>query len=163
MRPPRRFSSGVTLIELMVAFTVLAILLRMAVPSFTEMLAVKQLNGTMAQLMADLQYARAETAARNTPLKVTFSGTGYTVSQDPDGDGTWEDLRVAALTNGITVSEGSGTVILYNPRRGTAEITPSGSEITLSKITSAATHALKVAVLVTGRPQCTLVSGNAKC
>jgi prepilin-type N-terminal cleavage/methylation domain-containing protein len=68
MRRQRAF----TLIELMVVVAVLAIIATLAAPSFRELILMQRLRGSNAQLVTDMQFARAEAASRGTLLRVSF-------------------------------------------------------------------------------------------
>ena len=63
---------GVTLIEMMVAIAVLAILLAIAVPSFNDFRQRSALRGATEQLVAVLANARFESVKRNTAVTVNF-------------------------------------------------------------------------------------------
>jgi prepilin-type N-terminal cleavage/methylation domain-containing protein len=83
--PCRRPSRGFTMIELMVAVAIIAVLLAVAAPSFIGYLAKQRVEGVASELGTDLQYARSEAVARNTEVRVTF-GTGcYVVHTQPTG------------------------------------------------------------------------------
>lgn len=70
---------GVTLIELMVVVAILAILLMVATPSFTDFLARKRVEGALTELTADLNFARSEAVVRNTNVSVTFGSGCYVI------------------------------------------------------------------------------------
>lgn len=57
-------ATGLTLIELMVVLAVVAILATLAAPSFADFILLQRLKSVNAQLVTDLQYARAEAASR---------------------------------------------------------------------------------------------------
>jgi len=76
-----RKQGGVTLIELMVAISVLGVLLALAVPSFSRMIQDGQNRTAAESLLNGLQMARAEALRRNT--QVRFSLT------DQDGKVAW--------------------------------------------------------------------------
>lgn len=75
MKPVR----GFTLVELMVAVAVVAVLLTLAAPSFYDFILVQRLKGINAQLVTDMQFARSEASSRGVHVQVIFSATG------PDG------------------------------------------------------------------------------
>jgi type IV fimbrial biogenesis protein FimT len=60
MKPGR----GFTLVELMVAIAVIAILVTLAAPSFYNFILVQRLKGINAQLVTDMQFARSEATSR---------------------------------------------------------------------------------------------------
>jgi type IV fimbrial biogenesis protein FimT len=60
---------GVSLIELMVAITVLAIALAIGIPSFGEWISNMQIRSTAESLQNGLQFARSEAVRRNNPTQ----------------------------------------------------------------------------------------------
>jgi len=87
MRPAR----GFTLPEILIVITVLAVLLGVGMPSFTEFMRGQRVKTASFDLFSTLVHARSEAITRNTTVTVT------PVS--------------AAWTNGWTVTESGGTVI----------------------------------------------------
>ncbi len=84
----RRLGAGFTLIEVLVVVALIAIVLAVAVPSFKSMILTQRLKSVHSQLVTDLQFARAEAAARNQPVYWRFgqsSGviTCYTIYTTP--------------------------------------------------------------------------------
>jgi type IV fimbrial biogenesis protein FimT len=69
--PPR----GFTLVELMVGVAVVVILLAIAAPAMTQLVAQKRLKSVNAELITSLQYARTEAVARNSSIKVMFESS----------------------------------------------------------------------------------------
>lgn len=68
--PARR--SGFTLVELLIVIALVAIILTIGVPSFNNFIVNQRLKSVNAELVTDLQYARAEAASRNKPVFVSF-------------------------------------------------------------------------------------------
>jgi type IV fimbrial biogenesis protein FimT len=66
MKPGR----GFTLVELMVAIAVVAVLVTLAAPSFYDFILVQRLKGINAQLVTDMQFARSEAASRGVDVHV---------------------------------------------------------------------------------------------
>ncbi len=92
---------GVTLIELMIAIAVMAILLAIGVPSFTVWLQNSQIRTATESIVNGLQLARAEAVRRNAQVSFTL------------GPGTsWEVRTVTgnALIQSRASSEGSPNV-----------------------------------------------------
>ena len=71
--PPPAAQRGVTLIEILTAVTILAILTVVAAPSFDAVRNRARLRGVADNLYADLQYARSEAVQRNSTVSVSFS------------------------------------------------------------------------------------------
>lgn len=61
---------GFTLIELMVAVALVAILVALAAPPFRQMIEMQRLRGTHDQLATDIQFARSEAARLRVPVHV---------------------------------------------------------------------------------------------
>jgi type IV fimbrial biogenesis protein FimT len=76
---------GFTLIELMVAIMVLAILLGVAVPSFRDAALGSRLTAYANDLVASAQIARSEAIKRNAPVRLCVSAGGAACE-----DGSWE-------------------------------------------------------------------------
>lgn len=74
-------NKGFTLIELMIALAILAILSTIAAPSFSTMLANYRVRTGAEGIIAGLQLARAEAIRRNTNVSFTLNtATGWTVA-----------------------------------------------------------------------------------
>lgn len=73
-----RRGRGVTLVELIVAVSVLGILLALAAPAFGDMVLKQRLRGIHAQLVTDLQFARSQAAATGREVNVRIRGPGST-------------------------------------------------------------------------------------
>lgn len=67
---------GFTLIEMMFVVAVLAILLTIAAPSMTNMIAMARLKSANAELVTGIQYARAEAIAHHVPVYIDFGAGG---------------------------------------------------------------------------------------
>lgn len=73
-----RLSGGFTLIELMVAVAVLAILSAIAIPQMTRMITMARVSGTMNEYIAGVNLARAEAVSRG--VRVTICAAASTTS-----------------------------------------------------------------------------------
>lgn len=82
-RPRAAAARGVTLIELLVAFAVLAIGLAAAAPSLTSQIAAWRVQGAAESIVGGLNYARAEAVRRNRAVAFTLdaAGRGWSVAQ----------------------------------------------------------------------------------
>lgn len=111
--PLHRRAAGVTLVELMIAVSLISILLGLAVPSLTEVMAKMRLEGAVNNLATDLQFARSEALQHRTAvtLSTATSGTTYGIS--------------SAGTTVKTVNPGGVTftgdvAVTFDPLRGLA-------------------------------------------
>ncbi|MFJ3262427.1 GspH/FimT family pseudopilin [Pseudomonas sp. NPDC086581] len=87
---PQPVQRGFTLIEAMVTIAILAILLGIAVPSFDLLINRNRAQSTGKQLVAVLQYARAQAQIGHQPVRVT-----------PQSSGDWtSELSVGRLRGG---------------------------------------------------------------
>jgi len=74
----RRSHAGLTLIELVTALTIVAIVTVFAVPSFEDFRVRERLKGAANNLYTDLQFARSEAVQRNAQVSVSFvTGAGW--------------------------------------------------------------------------------------
>lgn len=87
-----RDNSGFTIIELMVAIAVVAILLTVGVPSFASLIERQQLSGAAQTFASDLRRAKSDAIARGPGGSVTV-----TLASDSSA-GTWS----YAITNSGT-------------------------------------------------------------
>jgi prepilin-type N-terminal cleavage/methylation domain-containing protein len=115
--------AGFTLIELMVAIGVFAVLIAVATPNLLATLPSLRLNDAARQVATDLQMARMKAIAQNSPNTVTFNtSTGvYTFTL------TTESIDIDQLYPGITFSSVSANPVFTS--RGNASTT---ATITLS-------------------------------
>jgi prepilin-type N-terminal cleavage/methylation domain-containing protein len=68
----QRHALGLTVIEMMVAVAVVAVLAALAAPSLLDFLARQRVAAVNAELVTDLKFARSEAVARNREVYITF-------------------------------------------------------------------------------------------
>src|SRR5215207_645576 len=91
----RAHARGFTIIELMTALVIAAILMAVAVPSFRNASLGSQLSSAANNLLASVQLARSEAIKRNVAVTLCASADGATCA----GGGGWEQgwvVRAAA-------------------------------------------------------------------
>ena len=94
---------GFSLIELMIAVTIFAIAMMLALPSFTEWIQGQQIRVATEAILNGLQVARAEAIRRNLPVQIVFGpGTAWAVTEMTSG---------AAVQNRVA-EEGSVNAVL---------------------------------------------------
>lgn len=124
---------GFTMVELMIVVAVMAVIVLIAAPSFRELIEIQRLRGINAQLVTDLQAARAAAVARSSVMRVSFRSSGsmscYTLYTSP-GNSTRCDCRLgpgSACTGsmvevrtvqvpaslGVTVAPPSGSIAAF--------------------------------------------------
>lgn len=74
-----QFQAGATLVELMIAVTILAMLLVMGMPSYSSWLQNSQLRTATQAVENGLQLARAEAVRRNTRVAFTVTGNDWSI------------------------------------------------------------------------------------
>lgn len=92
-----RRSDGVTLIELMIAISIMGILMAIATPSFLQMRQNAQFRQAAADFASALREARARTASANLEHRVEFpvmTPNQYTITQGDRSSGStnWNSI-----------------------------------------------------------------------
>lgn len=125
---------GFSIIELMITLVILAIMMSMAVPSFTKMIRDNRLQTSSTSLMGAFNLARAEAIRRGKPVSicavddVTASPpvcgitweTGWAIFIDANGDNVinaGEVFRIGDSMGGVLVT-GGPTLVTFSPRGG---------------------------------------------
>lgn len=111
------YSKGFTLIELMVTIAVLAIVVTVAAPSFSGLLADNRASALANELQGALQLARSEAIKRRETVTVCRSNA----DQDECADGTnWAGGWLVALADGevIKVWDPAAGAVIVGPTAG---------------------------------------------
>jgi len=168
--------SGFTLVELMVAIVVVAILLGIAIPSFTEMTLSSRLRSYANDLVASANLARAEAIKRNAvvALCVSTDGTSCAVGSWEQGWLVFHDAdKSGALDAGETVIQrqqaaASGYLISSSDAVSVINFQPSGVGSTQTTLTvcrqtpSEGSQERVVTISATGRTSVAKTT-NASC
>ncbi len=122
-------SRGMTLLELMMALTVVAILVAIAVPSFQQVTASSRTASAINDFITAVTLARSEALRRATPTRVCASAnladcsgapdwaTGWVVFVDIDNDGVVDDdelVQTFAPLGASLTATGSAASVGYN-------------------------------------------------
>lgn len=105
---------GFTLIELMIAIAIAAILLSIAIPSFQSVIQNSRASALATEITAALNTARTEAVKRSEPVRVCPSSDGATCT------GSWEDGWIVLLDSNNEVLQvwqapGGSAVIEQTP------------------------------------------------
>jgi type IV fimbrial biogenesis protein FimT len=90
-RMPRDRTEGFTLVELLTVLTIVAILVKLATPSFDDFLTGQQVRSFTADLQSSVLFARSEAATRATDVSVVPNG------------GDWSNGWVIQLVDGTVL------------------------------------------------------------
>src|SRR6056297_3111798 len=116
----RAGQSGFTVMELLLAIAVLAIVTTLALPAFTQFIQNNRLAAEANEMVASFQFARSEALKRGVPVQVCSSSNG----RGCDG-GNWEQGWIAMADPGGTDEEvlrvwaSPGDDFTFNPTGGT--------------------------------------------
>lgn len=103
-------NNGFSLIEPMIAITIIGLLLVIAIPSYSEWIQNTQIRTATESIQNGLQLARAEAVRRNAAIQFNLgTGTGWTISVVSD----------SSVVQTRTAAEGSANV--------TVTVTPAGA------------------------------------
>ena len=116
-------SRGFTMIELLVTMTVAAILVMLALPSYTEFMRNTRIRGTADSIAGGLRQAQTEAIRMNRPIEfIVDPATGWSI-RDPDIPGLGADARTLhteAFTEGagqldVDPSPPASAMLTYSP------------------------------------------------
>jgi len=166
--------SGVTLLELMVALAIAAILLTMALPGFSSLARSSRLSSVTNEFVSSLHLARSEAIKRNSHVVMCKSATGGSCAASGGWNQGWlmfhDGNNNAVLDIGETVIltrqpfpeglsfEGNGWIaryISYTPSgatRTTSGILQVGT-LTVCEQSAGPTSARQIVISRTGRPR----------
>ncbi len=82
-----KHESGMTLIELLVAITVLTILIGVGVPTYDRLSVSNRLSSQVNELVASVHYARSEAIKRGSPVQLCVANGSHT--DCAAGSGNW--------------------------------------------------------------------------
>ncbi|MFO1317203.1 MAG: GspH/FimT family pseudopilin [Burkholderiales bacterium] len=110
---------GFSLIELMMALAILAMLLVLAAPNYAAWVADGQIRAGAESIVGGMRIAYAEAIKRNQPVEFILdptTGTGGWTVQLPDATGIrTEHFGEGAKLAAYTAAPGSATTVTFNP------------------------------------------------
>ena len=144
--------AGMTLIEVLIGFTIIGLLLTLGVPSFTAWLQNLQLRNASESIFNGLQLARANAVQRNKSVTFTMAGP----------DSSW---AVTIDTPSLALSE-PGTVQTRSAAEGTPNAVITTTNPTISFDGLGKTNLPAAATIQVTNPTggtCAAVAGNMRC
>ena len=155
---------GFTLTEVLVVVSVLAILLAIAVPSFSDALLGSRLRSYANNLVASVHFARSEAIKRNAVVTLCASSNGTSCS------GTWKNGWIILAGAAVVIQTQQAVDVNYKitGTNTTLSFQPTGVGATQDTITicrespSAGSQEREVRISATGRPSVTKTS-NGSC
>lgn len=155
---------GFTLIELMVTIAVLAILLGIAIPSFTDSTLGSKLRTQANDLVAGTVLARSEAIKRNQTVALCASSNGSSCT------GTWSEGWIVLSTDGTVIMKhaAAATGFLVTSAQSSLTFQPTGIGSTATSLVvcratpSVGSQERVVTISATGRASVTKTT-NASC
>jgi type IV fimbrial biogenesis protein FimT len=123
----RMHSSGFTVIEVMIAVAVLAVLISLAAPGFQSFIVSTRLTGQVNDLIATLSLARSEAAARGRTAQVCQAASATSCSSTAGDNGWASGYIVWADTNGNSAMASTEIIKYIPPLDGGVSVTASNS------------------------------------
>lgn len=152
----RTLIKGFTMIELMVAVGIMAILVAIAAPSFTDILASMRMRATAYDLVGDLVLARSEALKRGTDVTITPAATGWT--------GGWTVTSAVAGADPVSKRNAVGSGVVFTSSTNTVVFDKNGRNagavnVTRFSLAQGSTNKRCISLDPSGRPK----SSNTAC
>lgn len=154
---PAVIASGFTLIELMIVLVILAVILGVALPGFTDLRLTNRLKTYANEIVASVYLARSEAIKRNVPISLCASTDGTSCAGSGDWEQGWIVLApdgtviqsMPGLSAGFKVTSTGGDTLTFQPT-GVAN-TPSDFKV-CRQTPSVGRQERTISVIATGRP-----------
>jgi type IV fimbrial biogenesis protein FimT len=105
-------TSGFTLVEMLIAVTLVAILLTIGIPSFRFVTNSNRIAGEINGLLGDMQFARSEAVKEGRPVTVCVSTDGANCATGASANAWQSGWIVFSDVNGNAAVDGATDVIL---------------------------------------------------
>jgi type IV fimbrial biogenesis protein FimT len=105
--------NGFTLVEMIVAVAIVAILLAVGIPSMRDLINSQRVRAAASGLYSDLTYARAEAIKRNAQVQVVRGASSWSDGWSVRFGGT--DLRTQTSHSAVAYTGSAESSITYNP------------------------------------------------
>lgn len=147
-RSTRRTEKGFTLIELVVAIAIVAVLLAVGVPSLRDMVVSQRVRSAANSLYSDLTFARSEAIKRNVQVSIVRAEGGWINGWTVEASGT--PIRAQGRLSDISYSGAADSTIVYKPD-GRSTLTGSVS-LNFAPVSGSVARMRCVAISPSGRP-----------
>jgi len=109
-------TSGMTLIEVLVAAALFAVLYAIAVPNLQAMRAPYALESATYQVASHLNMTRQRAITRNKRHRIVFTSGGYHVEKEASPSSFVNDSATFAMPDGVVIGSPSPSNPIFNSR-----------------------------------------------
>ncbi len=144
MTHARTPQAGFTLLELITAMAVAAVLITIGIPSFASFTTNQRVKTTAFEMVVLLNYARSEAIKRNQPVSLQAAGSTWTLEVD-------SELRTLTIPASVDIDSGVDNVTFMPDGRSTSAVVFTVCDVDGSEAVTRRTVRLDVS----GRPNIT--------
>lgn len=139
---PARRSGGFTVVELLVALGIVALLSAMAVPTLRSVMENSRIKAASQSLQNGLTMARAEAVRLNTRVSFTLAGGGWTIARVDDG-AVLGQAAGKESASGVTITPDAAGAIVFDAF-GRKSSGPTTVDIKATHPSSSSSHRLRI-------------------